>query len=85
MLKATVTVAAFTASWIATIGGTWKLFESVEKATSNDTKQSVAAWLRRTRPSESLVRLSAIFSGAFDLVFGPQLLSFKTFLKSLKL
>ncbi len=68
--------------WFLLIGLVWGLFESIERAASNDFRTRTARWLMHVEPDKRLTRWGSSFAEAFDTVFGPTLLSWKCFWRS---
>lgn len=68
-------------SWFFLTGGIWKLFERVERATSDEAKAITSDWLQGLG-FEDLRRWPDSFCQAFDAAFGRRHFTFDCFLRS---
>lgn len=77
-----LSLVALFASWAVVTGGTWKLFERIEKVSSEAAKKSTSEWLLHLTFEDRFINWADTFSGAFDSIFGTRHFSWKCFLKS---
>jgi hypothetical protein len=64
--------AALFASYLVVTGGTYKLFEKTDDIVSREAKEKAAEWLRGGKGEAVTIRISRLFSNAFDSVFGSE-------------
>jgi|GEM_PF-4208938 len=65
-----ITISLFLTSWVFVSGGLWKLFERVEKVTSEDVKKATSDWLLLGDPEVRFGNWAKLFRNAFESVFG---------------
>ena len=69
-------------AWAATTGGLWFLFETAEKALSEESREKVVGWLRDANLGSSIRSIPDQFAALFDRVFGARHVTWKCFWRS---
>ena len=76
------TIGFYVFAWATATGGVWFLFETAEKALSQDSRVAVVRWVRDTDLRASIESIPAQFRVLFDHIFGERHLAPRCFYRS---